>query len=53
MSSKSIRLDLDDKIREDLLLIKKFLGIRSNADIVRWLITEKAREIKQSNVNID
>jgi len=39
--------ELDIELTEHFIVIKKYYGIKSNADTIRLLITEKYREIKQ------
>ena len=46
--SISIRAELKESLYEDFEVIKEFLGIENNTDIIRSLIRSKAREIRQN-----
>ena len=40
----------DTQVQAEFKEVKRYLGIRSNADVVRALIREKAREIRRDEV---
>ena len=42
-----IRVNLKDDLADNFFEIKKHIGIHNNSDIIRFLITEKYREIKK------
>ena len=42
----SIRVDLDSEGFRDLELVKEFLRLKNYSEVLRYLIGEKAREIK-------
>jgi len=41
-----VRVDLDEEAFEDLRSIKEFLRLKNYSEVIRYLIGEKAREIK-------
>jgi len=41
-----IRVDLDREAFEDLRSIKEFLRLKNYSEVIRYLIGEKAREIR-------
>lgn len=42
-----IRVNLDEQWADQFHDIKKYLGVHSNAEVIRVLITEKWREVKK------
>ncbi len=46
-----VRIVLENELLEAFLAIKKELGIKNNTEIVRFLIKEKAKEIKEKSLN--
>jgi len=42
-----VRVDLDQEAFEDLRSIKEFLRLKNYSEVIRYLIGEKAREIKE------
>lgn len=42
-----IRVNLDNHWADQFLEIKKYLGARANAEVIRLLITEKYNQIKK------
>ena len=42
-----IRVNLDDVWADQFSLIKKYLGAKTSAEVIRILITEKHRHIKK------
>ena len=42
-----IRVDLDREAFEDLRSIKEFLRLKNYSEVIRYLIGEKAREIRE------
>lgn len=44
--SISIRAELKESLFEDFELIKEYLGIENNTDVIRSLIRDKARTIR-------
>jgi len=42
--------ELNNELTEQFIIIKKYYGIKSNADTIRLLITEKYREIKHAQL---
>lgn len=44
---KELRISMGDDFFEKLEVIKDFYGIRNNTEIIRFMITDKYREIKK------
>ena len=42
-----VRVDLDEEAFEDLRSIKEFLRLKNYSEVIRYLIGEKAREIRE------
>ena len=42
-----VRVDLDREMFEDLMTIKNWLRLKNYSEVIRYLIGEKAREIKE------
>jgi len=42
-----VRVDLDREMFEDLRSIKEFLRLKNYSEVIRYLIGEKAREIRE------
>jgi len=42
-----VRVDLDREMFEDLRSIKEFLRLKNYSGVIRYLIGEKAREIRE------
>ena len=42
-----VRVDLDSDAFEDLRSIKEFLRLKNYSEVIRYLIGEKAREIRE------
>ena len=47
---KALRVDLNNSLSKDLEDIKKYFGIMSDSDMIRFLIREKKKEIIQEDV---
>ena len=45
---RSIRVELDEKGAEDLELVRKHLGLRNDSEVFRYLLREKARELRRA-----
>lgn len=43
-------MDLDEELAADLEDIKRFFGIKSDSDMIRYLIREKKKKIIQEDV---
>jgi len=41
------RVDLDREMFEDLMKVKNWLRLKNYSEVIRYLIGEKAREIKE------
>ena len=41
-----VRVDLDREMFEDLMKVKEFLRLKNYSEVIRYLIGEKAREIR-------
>jgi len=42
-----VRVDLDREMFEDLMKVKEFLRLKNYSEVIRYLIGEKAREIRE------
>ena len=42
-----VRVDLDREMFEDLMKVKNWLRLKNYSEVIRYLIGEKAREIKE------
>ena len=42
-----VRVDLDEEAFEDLRSIKEFLRLKNYSEVIRYLIGEKARELRE------
>ena len=42
-----VRVDLDREMFEDLRSIKEFLRLKNYSEVIRYLIGEKARQIRE------
>ncbi len=47
---KAIRVDLNEELAADFEDIKRYFGIMSDSDMIRFLIREKKKEIIQEDV---
>ena len=45
---RSIRVELDEKGAEDLELVRRHLGLRNDSEVFRYLLREKARELRRA-----
>lgn len=41
-----VRVDLDSEGYDDLIAVRNYLGLKNYSEFIRYLIREKAREIK-------
>lgn len=41
-----IRIDFEDSEAEKLVVVKKYMGLKQNTEVIRALISEKYNEIK-------
>ncbi|MFX0132026.1 MAG: hypothetical protein ACFFDN_00140 [Candidatus Hodarchaeota archaeon] len=48
--TKALRVDLNEELTRDLDDIKKYYGIMSDSDMIRYIIREKKKEIIQEDV---
>lgn len=48
--TKALRVDLNEELEKDLNDIKRYHGIMSDSDMIRYLIREKKKEIIQEDV---
>jgi len=47
MSRVVLRVDLDGELVDELVAIKKHLGLKNNTETIRYLIHEKYQEIRK------
>ena len=43
-----LRVDLDQELARDLETVKIHLGLKNDSEVIRYLIREKARELRRA-----